>query len=439
MKLPNVNKKFPDTRAVWDETLEYFERLGIYHINDIMPYYLCSLGAHVANLANKQVGRAKKSFYTRAGTVPDLRLHLYLIGPPGFSKSFFARLFFAGGMKADPKDRTTTGTAVTFPNYELGNVTSIAPMIGSLVASGSNNGTMKYQKQPGLAEIYHQHIMWAEEFGSIRDTMRTQMGMGLLDVFLKLLDDGEAERNMLGGRIEVKSYATFWLGTQTGRVDLPSGMARRGLFVDLTPTMVDIQGYNDAWENTENVQPEWDTINALRIQYKRLFDNFKVKEMITFSDRYLQFRRGLGKKGLIHTDKEILNRLAIGYSVMTGYNQNNGGTLHVELTTELKDLMERAIIMKFAILGQEGYQQIVQLIKERGDEGWELYELMRQCTVLHYPYKTARKQLKDIVAMGVAKMVKKPKAGAKKGVWKIYYVKDIEELDWDVDEEEEKK
>ncbi len=431
VKVPTLSKVMPDTRMLWDETLDYFERLGIYHVRDIIPYYLCSIGCHVANLANKKHDRpGHRVFYTRAGTVPDLRLHLYLVGPPGFSKSFFANLFFAGGMKPDPKDRTTTGIATTFPNYELGNITSVAPIVGSLVNAGLNDeGELQFVERKGFAKEFPEHMFWAEEFGSIRDQMRSQMGIGLLDVFLKLLDEGKAERNMLGGRIEVVSYSTYLLGTQTERVDLPSGMARRGMFVDLTPTGEDIRKYNEAWENTENVKPEWDTINALRVQYKRLFDNFHVKGTLQFTDRYIKYRRGLGNKGIIHTDKEILNRLAIGYSVMTNYDHNNG-ELVVDLTPELKSLIENAILMKFDVLGQEGYQQIVELVREAGDEGRELYSLMRQLVSLHMSYKNARKRLKELVTMGVFTQKRIEKAGSKKPVIKFFYAKDIQEIDW---------
>ena len=434
VKLPQIDRIIPDTRAIWDESLDYFERLGIYHVRDILPYYLCSIGCHVANLANKKPDRkGHRVFYTRAGTVPDLRLHLYLVGPPGFSKSFFANLYFAGGMNPDPNDKTTTGIATTFDNYELGNVTSIAPIIGTLVAAGlDEEGVMQFGKRKGFAEEYPTHIFWAEEFGSISDQMHSQMGIGLLDVFLKLLDEGKAERNMAGGRIEVVSYASFWLGCQTERVDLPSGMARRGLFVDLTPNIKDIDGYNDAWENTENIQPEWDTINALRVQYRRLFDNFHVTDKIEFTPKYLKYRRGLGKKGIIHTDKEILNRLAIGYAVMTNYKD---GRLVVDLNSELKSLIEQAIIMKFNVLGQKGFQQIVELVREAGDKGWELYPLMRQLLTLHMDYKSARKKIHELVKMGVFIQPKpKNKPGSKKPVTMLYYAKDIEDIDWDVEE-----
>lgn len=427
MKL--AERQFPDTAAIWSETLDYFERLGIYHVRDIIPYYLCSFGAHVANLANKQPGRSKV-FYTRAGTVPDLRLHLYLVGPPGFGRSFFSRLFFAGGMKADPKDKTSTGIATTFDNYELGNITSIAPVIGSLIAAGKDDeGKYKFKEQKGLAKLYPYHILWAEEFGSIRDTMRSQMGVGLLDAFLKLLDDGEAERNMLGGRIEVKCFSTFWLGTQTERIDMPSGLARRGLFVDTIPSMKDIQAYNDAWENTENIKPEWDTINELRSQYKTLFQKFRIKGQLRFSSKYLKYRRSLR---IVHTDKEILNRLAIGYAVMNNYEQDNGGSLTVDLTPELKDLIERAIVMKFSVLGQTGYQQIIEFIKEKD---WELHELVLQCVAMHMSYKNGRQKIQELKKMGVLKFKLTKKDGSKKPTTIVSYSQALEDIDWTEEKE----
>jgi len=59
--------------------LEFLESRKICFVKTFVPYYVTAVCCHLANLANK-----KNQFYMEAGAVPDLRIHMFFIAPPGF-------------------------------------------------------------------------------------------------------------------------------------------------------------------------------------------------------------------------------------------------------------------------------------------------------------------------------------------------------------------
>src|SRR5436309_386404 len=120
MELNGLDLAFRETSAsdTWNRCMDYLKKIGVLHYERYAPFFLASIGAHVANLKNKTGG---SPFYAVAGKIEDLRLHLFFITPPGFGKSYYDLLFW------DSKN----GIASSIPNWHLDKITE-AGLVGSV-------------------------------------------------------------------------------------------------------------------------------------------------------------------------------------------------------------------------------------------------------------------------------------------------------------------
>jgi hypothetical protein len=341
------------------ETLDYFKSLHIVRVDEFVPYYHAAFGCHVLNLMNR---RREHPLYARTGSIPDLRLNIFFVGPPGFSKSYFCDIHFDNSF----------GVAPSFPNREVSYMT-LPGLIGSVYGKDDDGNVLKEQ---GVAETFKEHIIWCEEFTSISEVMKAEHSAGMSGLLLQLTDNGKVSRDMKFGHLEYQSFATLFLGTQTERLDLISGLSRRFLFLDLNPDAKDIQDYNKAWEEGEGIEPDWKTITNLREGWAMVAAGPPNLSHIALTPEYLKFRESLP---IIHIDKDVLNRLAIGWNLVNTFKWNDK-VLEVAIPTELQRLIFSAIEMKYSILGQTKYLAINKILADGAwhpttEITWKLVEL----------------------------------------------------------------
>jgi len=360
------------------ETMDYFKSLQIVRVDEFIPYYHASLGCHILNLYN----RNKNTIYVRTGMIPDLRLNLFFVGPPGFSKSFFCNIHF------DPR----FGAASKFPNKEVAYLT-LPALVGTVSGKDQQGNPII---ETGAAELYKEHIIWCEEFTSISEVMKVEHSAGMAGMLLMLTDNGKVLRGMRYGEIEYQSYATLMLGTQTERLDLASGLARRFLFLDLNPTSKDIVDYNRAWEAGEGISPNFKALTRLNEGYLMMAAGPPNLKHIRLTNDYLRFRSNLP---CIHIDKEILNRLAIGWNFMNRFHWNDS-ELVVEAPSELRALVLRALEMKYRILGELNFLAIEKLME--GGEWYGLTDIKwSMVKQLGIPYSDASKRIAQMLDIGL--------------------------------------
>ena len=324
------------------ELYDYFISMGIVRIEEFMPYFVASMGAHQLNILNR---KAKKPFYARFGVIPDLRCHMFLVGPPGYGKSFFCDILYDDAFGA------AWGNRVGFPNHEIGYV-NLASLIGR-IAGKDDEGNPILDR--GIADEYSEAIIWAEEFSGIREVMGVEYSAGLSDAFLKLCDNGKVERAMANGRFSYQSHSTMWLGTQTERLDLPSGLSRRFLFLDLNVTKEEAKEYTKAWHAARNRFPDWEKLKRFRKGFARLSGGLPALESVTFSEDYIKFLKGLDTP---HINLDIIERLAMGWNLMSTYSFGDTD-LVVQAPPKLKRLIIRALEMKYKLLGHQEFVGIL--------------------------------------------------------------------------------
>jgi len=150
---------------VYDEALNLLKQRGIQFVDEFIPYYLASFGCHMFNLANQA-----HKFYHYFDVLPDMRLHVIMVAPPGFSKSFFLKHL----LHKDYGLLANIGIPVTFE----GRMTE-AGWTGRLDSSGS--------KTSGCAEIYARGIVGMEEFTALPSNA-LQRFQGIVQNFIYNID-----------------------------------------------------------------------------------------------------------------------------------------------------------------------------------------------------------------------------------------------------------
>jgi len=358
-------------------TLDFFKSREIVKVDDYIPYYIASMGCHILNIIN----RTKRTIYTRYGTTPDLRLNMFFVGPPGFSKSFFCDILFDEAF----------GVASKFPNREVAYMT-LPGLIGTVTGKDEDGNPII---EHGVAEKYKDAIIWCEEFTSVSEIMKTEHSAGMSGLLLMLTDNGKVSRDMRFGSLSYQSYATCLLGTQTERLDLVSGLSRRFLFLDLNPTAKDIQAYNDAFDNAENIVPDMITTERLREGYIMLNTAPPNLNKIVLTDEYLKFRHSLP---CIHIDKDALNRFAIGWNFMNTFRWDNQ-ELYVEAPNEMRKLLLGALDMKYRILGELNYLAVEKML---GDGEWvEETEFKWRLVQIGIGYRDASMRIDQMISIGL--------------------------------------
>jgi hypothetical protein len=340
-----------DTRAllacspkwIWDETLDYAKDCKVLFHDVHLPFYVCSIGAHIVNLCNKA-----KWFFGRTGETADLRLHTLIIAPPGFSKSLFQNFLF--------NPHSGIIGAQSLPSRDVSASTE-ASLVGSFEGKG--------KRIVGIAEACANGFLYTDELSSVLNQVATTHSKNILDALLSILDRGFVNKSLRMGNISYETNCTAIFGTQHERLDVRSGLDRRLFILDCTPNSKDRARYFDAFVEGTGITPDMKRVAALRKSFSFLFENFDIDELSVDPALY-----DLCKKlGMAHTDVIMFERLAVGYSVFNNWEFGEP-LLKVALDDELWSMVERA--WKWRKVFREEGLQIIKLVDERD---WGLTEL----------------------------------------------------------------
>jgi len=78
--------------GLYQDILEYLEECDFAFVRRFIPYFLCSFGCHIFNVQNRKIdedGETPLAFYWERRGIPDMRLPILMMAPPGYSKSTF--------------------------------------------------------------------------------------------------------------------------------------------------------------------------------------------------------------------------------------------------------------------------------------------------------------------------------------------------------------
>lgn len=369
----------------------YLSSIKIVGVKRYIPYLVSSLGAHIAHLYNYGAEEFSTCFWTQSGKTFDCRLHILLVGPPGYGKNFLINTFII------PEIGLAYGMV---PTIAIGKVTD-----KRFFGGYNEKGTWG----PGVAEEYRSGIVGVREFNNVLTMSKTAHSPALLENMLEALYGGDLSVGTGDNPIkEYRTYFTLWAGIQSERFAVPSGFPRRVLILNLAPTSKDIRTYANSYIDGRNIVPDHNIIRKIRDQFVILYKEFGTYiNNIKFSNDYNRLLRDELK--LNHTEMEIIDKLSAGWTIM--YRYKGEGTLMIYPEPELKVLISDYIAMKHRILSGATQSQIIKLIT---DEPQTLTNFKNQATNLGITYKETGDALDQLVLQGVINYEQGRKQGAKR-------------------------
>jgi len=325
---------------VYNSIIAMLEKREMAFVDHFIPYYISSFGAHMFNLYN-----LKKGVYQEHARTPDLRLHIMMVAPPGFSKSFFSRqlLHQEYGMMTIPQVPTTFEGYMTQAGF---------------VGTFKQDSKGAIVKQPGVIELFKEGIVATEEFDAITSAMKQQHSFGLDSAFLDALDGGRVIKRQAGGVIDITTHMTFWGATQVARFNLTGGLGRRLFFLLWVPSRSERNQVKTARRKGRNVA--FDPVRTSSVRQKIADIRTKLTKIksVEFSPDFDDFI-----KGRVHYEDMLFERLGIGYHVMRNEFKTE---LYVDLDSTLEILMRRSMGWRDRLLAEAEGDQVIQVLRDNG-------------------------------------------------------------------------
>jgi len=324
---------------LYDTALDMFRSQGCAYVDKHPPFYLCSVGAHMFNLANKN-----HRILFEHGLVMDTRMHIFFVAPPGFSKTFWLRKML------DPKYGLIAGGPFKtgFEQYmtEAGWTGSIVPVNGGWIES------------PGVAYDYRSGIVGVEEFSALVTAMRQKHSAALDTALLASLDSGMVRKRLRGGKICYETNVTLWAATQPARFDLSSGMGRRFMFILFLPSSRDTELIKQARRRGKYVEPPDSSLYVYRAELKEKFYKLDNLKQIVFLPEVYQL---FDELQILHFEEALAERLLIGYHVM---KEDIGKELYIRVDPEAKRLVRLAFMWRDQIRRGTELAQVISILRE---------------------------------------------------------------------------
>jgi hypothetical protein len=360
--------------SVYTMSLSYLEDMRMLWPDRFTPYYLASVGCHLLNLRNrKQLGKGY-IFHTEGGLVPDIRLHVLMVCPSGYGKSYTPKRFIAGKSMVGLLDRS-----------------SITAVFRGYMTEAGLVGTFKDGEEiRGLASTHRDAIICLNELSAV--SSEGQDSKRLEEALLDFLDDGQVRKTLSGGEIAYQSYATLWAGTQQGRFRLAAGMARRLFLMEFLPTRLERRQLKLNKRAARGIKPDFQRLGQIYRAWDTLKNELSIQELDWDEDLY-DYMDELDPD-MSHNDEELYSRLAMGYNLVRYYEPGEK-VLQVSLDGTLEDLIYKGYQWRQSILGDSAGSQILSLLREHPD-GMPLSQLKKQAQVFSLTYGETADILRDL-------------------------------------------
>lgn len=281
---------------IMEMVLEEMKSRKAYLYDIYTPYYVCSYAMHCFNLLNLE-----SKIYWQSKRLPNMRLHLMFIAPPGYMKSYYM-----DNMGADD-------TCGIFAN------TQIKLGVEQAVTEAGLIGTFIYVndspvENSGSARLYKDGIMIIDEFSAMTNAMKTTYNNQLDTQLLSALDHGRIRKRLGSGFIEYQTNFTMWGGVQPARYDFTSGMGRRMWFMLFLPTKQDNDILLRRMSETRNIATDPVHMGQIWSKIDTWVDRMKIIKSIRFDDSVLDMYQELG---IYSYDANLMDRLLLGYHLAT--------------------------------------------------------------------------------------------------------------------------
>lgn len=342
-------------------------------VEDKIPIFACSIGAHIFNAINKcsrcdfdplhnadfnipncPLRHNFPPIYTPMSQLADTRVHILMRGEKGSGKSMLINMFLSEG----------TGILYSPTAFNEGNGfrTMLGPnsiteagMFGSVDEEGNIMG------RP-LARDMCGGFLGFEESSSLTDANKKDHSTDMKNQLLTSLDNGRVQKAMRSGWVQYNTRYTMWGGTQPSRLEMESGLDRRLFIIDIEMSLEKEALYKEAQHKQSNMTREERAILASEVINIRSWINTRMLEAIFDPPSGVQFSDELGawlsRPDLRSFEVDLFRRLAIGYAMLTDEWVGNT-VLKITLDEKLLGLLESALMMRRSVMDSDA-----RLIKE---------------------------------------------------------------------------
>ena len=356
-----------------DRVVNFADRNYYVDVQDKIPVFVCSIGAHIFNAINKcsqcdfdidsasfsipncPLRHSNSPIYTPMSQVADTRIHILMRGEKGSGKSMLINMFLADGTGL-LYNNGAFDAGVGFRTMLGANSITEAGMFGSVDEDGLIVGRPLAREMCG-------GFLGFEESSSLTDANKKDHSVDMKNQLLTSLDNGRVQKAMRNGWVSYNTRYTMWGGTQPSRLEMESGLDRRFFIIDIEMNAEKELAYKEA----QHLQSNMDISERLAladeaIEIKRWIVKRMVEAMcqppkgIKFSD---ELGAWLRRPDLRSFEADLFRRLAIGYKMMEGDSWAGDEVLNIDLTPKLLELLETSLVMRRSVMDAD-----VRLIKD---------------------------------------------------------------------------
>lgn len=356
-----------------DRLVGFAQRNYYVDVEDKIPIFACSIGAHMFNAINKcsrcdfdpltnadfnipncPLRHSFAPIYTPMSQLADTRIHILMRGEKGSGKSMLINMFLADG------------TGILYESDAFNNGTGFRTMMGANSITeagmfGSVNEEGEIVGRP-LAREMCGGFLGFEESSSLTDANKKDHSVDMKNQLLTSLDNGRVQKAMRNGWVSYNTRYTLWGGTQPSRLEMESGLDRRFFIIDIEMSPEKELAYKEAQHKQSNMSREERASLAAEVIGIRNWINTRMVEAILDPPSGVVFSDALGdwlnRPDIRSFESDLFRRLAIGYAMMKEEWVGNS-VLKIELDDSLLGLLESALLMRRNVMDSD-----VKLIKD---------------------------------------------------------------------------
>lgn len=345
------------SEGIMDLVLNECQDRHIYLSDVYAPFFVSSYALHRFNVMNQN-----SKIYWENKSIPNMRIHLLFVAPPGFMKTYYLESF--AGLNNSIFCNTNTDIAFKQTLTE-------ASFVGS--ASAGSNGFKTYNE--GVAETHKDGIIAVDEFSAIMNALKSQYNNQFESQLLAALDHGNMHKDLANGSIDYKTHLTLWGGIQPTRFDMTAGLGRRFCYLLFIPDDNDNQKLRSIKRKTRNMKADpigmmkmWNAItkfNANMLKIKSISFDPEIDDFYDSNDYF-------------NYETSFFDKLILGYNLAT-----RGPEKHMEINLEDKNLIaliEREKEWKTLLQKGVDFAMISKVITKYGGR-IHLSQLISECMI----------------------------------------------------------
>ena len=326
---------------LYAETLAIFNDRKFIKADVTLPTYICSIGSHMFNFMNKH-----KQIYWEGDTVPDMRLHIFMVTIPGFGKTYLINQFMS------KYNGLLHGSCIN--TSKIGSLTS-SGLVGSV--KSTPDGQTVFNK--GTLQKKSDFILGSDEFSNITTSAKTSHSGNLINDLLAALDDGQMNKEQAGGGLEYETFCSVWGATQPGRYELKSGLPRRFAFVIYMPDVGDVYKFRQMRRDAKNIRVDVKRLLGYKLELqKKKLEIETILERLEFTDEWYDW---INQHFATHYEDILFERIAVGYHLMKIDVMPK--VLKIGIDTELKRILEQQFAARLQIAKGVETIKIMEVLK----------------------------------------------------------------------------